>query len=283
MKRVTESKQRWDFEGLRALAAILNFDWEAGDSRQLEKLQKEIVIFHWIGVRDGLKNRKKAKLVQDELKADLLPILPPEGDVDPEKAYFRIHKLLRKLNEVEAKSEWEIDPIEYEWESVVDPDGAPDTVLMPLPPAEAESKFLHMHPTAKLNLLGYRWHFGRTLKHFGGAATQKDHGFSREILYQILLDAFESGAIERLRTCPQCKIFFVAEDARQLFCSDEHRNEFNNQQRLKSGYFKDRRGGKRKRDLVRARKLLREGKSPAQIAKATGLSRRVLKREGIVR
>jgi hypothetical protein len=279
MKRVTANRKREALDDLKALAVILNFDWESGDAKQIEKLQREMVIFLWINVEDGLKNRAKAKSVQEELKADLLPILSPEGEVDPEKAFSRLQKLLRKLNEVESKTEWEIDSIEYEWESVIASDGKPDTVLMPLAPADAEWKSLHIHPTAELNLLGYRWHFGRTLF---GKPTQKDHGFSREILYQIVLDAFRSGAIERLRTCPQCKVFFVAEDARQQFCSDEHRNEFNNKKRLESGYFSDLRRRARARELQKARELKRKGKSVTEIQKQTGLSLRVLKRERVI-
>ena len=254
MKRVTASKQHKELNDLKVLAAILNFDWDGGDAGQLEKLINAIhpVYFLWV-VGAALKDRKRAKSVQEELKADLLPILSPEGKVDPEKAYSRIKKFLRKLNEIESKAEWEIEPVDYEGEPMFD-----------------------MHPTAKLNLLGYRWYIGRT---FGQARVL---GFSREALYQSVLDAFESGTIERLRTCRQCKAFFVAEDNRQQFCSDEHRNEFNNKQRLSSGWFKDHRSRKRKRDLARARKLLREGKSPGEIAKATKLSQRVLKREGII-
>jgi len=280
VKRVTASKQHKELNGLKVLAAILNFDWDGGDAGQLEKLINAIgEYFLWI-VRDALKDRGKAKSVQEELKADLLPILSPEGKVDPEKAYFRIKKLLRKLNEIESKTEWDIEPIEYEWLPVFRPEAEPsEDALAPLPPDEVKSKWdPFFNPTAELNLLGYRWHIGSTLS----AQTANDYGFGRGTLYQIVLDAFKSGSIERLRTCLQCKVFFVAEDGRQQFCSDEHRNEFNNKQRLQSGYFKDRRGVKRKRDLARARKLLREGKSPGEIAKATKLSQRVLKREGVI-
>jgi len=149
-----------------------------------------------------------------------------------------------------------------------------------LAPAEAEWKFSHVRPSAELNLLGYRWHFGKKL--FGGPATQENAGLSREVLYEIVLRAFESGAIERLRTCPQCNAFFVAEDARQQFCSDEHRNEFNNKERLKSGYFSDLRRRTRALDLKKARALKRQGKSITEIQKKTGLSPRVLKRAGII-
>jgi len=279
MKRVTEMKPREDLGGLKVLAAILNFDWESGDSKQLEKLKKEVGIFYWLIVEEALKDRSKTKTTQNELKTDLLPIFAPEGEIEPEQAYSRIRDLIHKLNEVESKTEWRIEPIDYElefWESTGDPEKEPtDWGLRPLSSKEVESKYLHIHPSTELNLLGLRWYFGRT---FEGA----DYGFGRETLYQIILDAFRSGAIARFRRCLHCKAFFIAEDARQQFCSDEHRNDFNNKQRLESGYFKKRRGSKRKEDLTRARKLLREGKSPTQIAKETGLSERVLKREGIV-
>src|SRR5215831_18765899 len=115
MKRVT-AKQGEPLAGLKALAAILNFDWDGGDAGQIEKSINAIRprYFIWI-VGEGLKDRKRAKSIQVELKADLLPILSPEGKVDPEKAYFRIKKLLRKLNEIESKTEWDIKPIDYEW------------------------------------------------------------------------------------------------------------------------------------------------------------------------
>jgi hypothetical protein len=287
MKRVTAGKQRKKLYSLNVLAAILNFDWEGGDVKQLEELIMAIhptasaLFLKMIELAgDGLKDKRKAKSVQEELKADLLPILAPEGEVDPKAAYFRIRKVLGKLNEIPVRTEWDIEPIEYRWEPVVTSEaGAPplDLKLFRLPPDEVESNLPDFNPTAELKLLGYRWHIGRRFEPHGG------YNLSR-VLYELLvLDAFESGTIERLRTCPECKAFFVAEDTRQHFCSDEHRNEFNNKQRLTSGYFKERRGGKRKRDLARARKLLREGKSPGEIARATGLSLRVLSREGIVR
>ena len=276
MKRVTATKPPADLDGLKMLAAILNFDWEGGDATQLKKLKSELPFFYWIVVEDALKDRGKTKVVQSEVKADLLPIFASEGDIEPEDAHTRIRKLVRKLNEAESKTEWDIDPIEYEWESTGDPDQPPkDYALRPLRPAEVESKSLHIYPTAELNLLGYRWHFGRTL---GGLAKL---GLSREILYQIILDALKSGSIARFRTCPHCKAFFVAEDARQQFCSDEHRIEFNNKQRLKAGYFSNLRHEARAKALQKARALKREGKSATEIQKETGLPLRVLKREGI--
>jgi hypothetical protein len=109
-----------------------------------------------------------------------------------------------------------------------------------------------------------------------------DFAFSRDDLYLKIRDSLQIGVFDRLRICPHCKRFFVAEDARQQFCSDEHRNEFNNKRRLESGWFKKNRRDKRKVQLAKARRLLREGKSATKIEKETGLSTRILKREGVI-
>jgi hypothetical protein len=283
MTHVTEMKLRRDLAGLKVLAAILNFDWESGDSKQLEKLKPDLDAVDWIVfVEPLLKDRDKAKAAQDELKTVLLPIFAPEENVKPEEAILRIWKLIDKLNEVESKTKWMIEPVDFE---PIYPTEDPEEEITefgmrPLSPDEVKSKLknLYIHPTEELNLLGYRWQFGRNM-------LQVSIGIDEEaptMMYQFILDAFESGAIARFRRCLHCKAFFVAEDARQQFCSDEHRNEFNNKQRLESGYFKKRRGKKRKEDLTHARKLMREGKSPAQIVKETKLSLRVLKRAGVI-
>jgi hypothetical protein len=279
MKRVTHE----DLDGLKVLAAFLNFDWESGDSKQLEQMTKDVHPFYRVVVVEGaLEDRGKAHAVQEELKTDLAPIFAPEGKVEPEQADFRISQLIRKLNEVESKIEWDIEPKDFERESW-GPTGDPEEErteygLRPLSPDEVKSKSLDIYPTGELSLLGYRWYFGR--KRFQGGI---DRDFGRVTIYQIILDAFRSGAIARFRRCLHCKAFFVAEDDRKQFCSDEHRNDFNNKQRLESGYFEKRRRNNRQRQIAKARRLRREGKSLAQIAKETKLSLRVLKKEGIVR
>jgi hypothetical protein len=282
MKRVTTTKPAEDLDRLKMLAAILNFDWEGGDARKLEKLKSELPPSYpyWWVVEGGLKDRGKAKAVQNELKADLLPIFAPEGNVEPEAAHTQIDKLVHKLNEAEFKTKWDIDPVDYEWEFWGDPAEEPEepygSGLAPLTPDEVNSKIRLLYPSTQLNLLGHRWYFGRT---FPGL---EEFGFSRQFLYQIILDAFRNGSIARFRTCMHCKAFFVAEDARQQFCNDEHRNEFNNKKRLKSGYFSNLRHEARAEALKKARALKRQGKSPTEIEKETGLSLRILKREGII-
>src|SRR5262245_54488508 len=275
MKRVTHE----DLDGLKVLAAFLNFDWDGGDSKQLEKMTKDVHPFYRVGVVEGaLEDRGKAHAVQEELKTDLLPIFAPEGKVEPEQAETRIGHLIRKLNEVESKIEWDIEPKDFERESW-GPTGDPEEErteygLRPLSPDKVKSKSLDIYPTGELNLLGYRWYFGR--KRFQAGI---DWDFGRVTIYQIVLDAFRSGAIARFRRCLHCKAFFVADDDRKQFCSDEHRNEFNNAKRLQSGYFSDLRQKKRAATLKRARALKRQGKSASEIQKQTGLPLRVLNRE----
>jgi hypothetical protein len=280
MKRVTATKPPEDLDGLKMLAAILNFDWDGGDEKQLKKLKSDLPPFYWLVVEDALKDRGKASIVQSELKADLLPIFASDGKVEPEDAETRIQKLLHKLNEAESKTEWAIEPVEYErefWSRTGDPEEeTTESGLRPLTPDEVKSKCVLLHTRAQLNLLGYRWHFGRTL---GGL---DEFGLSRQLLYQIILDAFRNESIARFRTCTHCKAFFVAEDARQQFCSDEHRNEFNNKKRLESGYFSNLRHKARAEALKKARALKRQGKSETEIEKETGLSTRILKREGVI-
>ena len=279
MKRVTAIKPYESLLGLKVLASFLNFDWESGNSKNLEKLKSDARKLFWIIIQNALKDRDKAEAVQAELKSDLVPIFAAEGKVTPEEADHRIKRLIRKLNEVESKIEWEIGPIDYERTSTVDPQGEPldDMVLRPLDPDEIEPNWVFMDVSAELNLLGYRWRFGSSFKGRGWDR------FRPEALYQMIREALKSGAIERFRTCPHCKAFFVADDARQQFCSDDHRNEFNNSKRLQSGYFSDLRRKKRTADLKRARALKREGKSPTEIQKQTGLSLRVLKRERLLK
>jgi hypothetical protein len=104
---------------------------------------------------------------------------------------------------------------------------------------------------------------------------------AEDYLYLIIRDALQKGVFERLRICHQCKAFFVANDARQRFCTEEHRNRFNNQKRVKNGSF-NRYRKNQKLALIHARRLRREGKSVSDISKATKLQVSVLKRHGIV-
>ena len=178
----------------------------------------------------------------------------------------RIHKLLEKINEIETKTVWGVEPVDYK---LVGADE--DAEFIPKEADDAGDTTWYWTSRKMVELLGYKWFVGAQ----GVAAA---FAFSRDELYLKIRDAFQIGVFDRLRICPLCKKFFVADDARKQFCTDEHRNEFNNKRRLESGWFKKNRRDKRKVQLAKARRLQREGKSATQIAKETKLPLRVLKR-----
>jgi len=112
----------------------------------------------------------------------------------------------------------------------------------------------------------------------------------RQMFYQPLLSTLESGEFNSLKSCrrTECQKFFVGKDPRQGFCNNQCRNIFNNQQRLEKGtdrpnYFTRLRHKTRERDIRNARRLLKEGNSPADVVRAIPrLTIRILRREGLV-
>ena len=254
--RVTKSSERDDLIGLKVLAMVLNFDFEAGSARDLERLKRlspsDFANVESVLTKGDPDEKKRANGIRAELRADLEPIIAPEGEVSVSEAFLRIHKLLEKINKIEIKTLWGVEEAE-----------------------DARDTTWYWTSRRTVELLGYKWFVGAQ----GVAA---DFAFSRDELYLKIRDAFQIGVFDRLRICPLCKKFLVAEDARQQFCSNEHRNEFNNKQRLKSGYFSNLRHEARTEALKKARALKRQGKAATEIEKETGLSLRVLKRERII-
>ena len=106
----------------------------------------------------------------------------------------------------------------------------------------------------------------------------------RQMFYQPLVSALETGEFKRLRMCKrrECQKFFVAADLRRDFCSDQCRNTFYNKKRLKEGWFTEQRRKKRKRDIQKARRLLKEGRPPQEVIKETRLSERILRNAGLM-
>ena len=272
--RVTKSSERDDLIGLKVLALVLNFDFEAGSPQDLEWLKRlsryDFANVEWVLTKGDPDDKKRANGIRAELRADLEPIIAPEGKVSVSEAFLRIHKLLEKINKIESKTVWGVEPVDHK---LVGSDE--DAEFIPKEADDARDTTWYWTSRRTVELLGYKWFVG-----LEGEAV--DGTFSRDQLYSYIRDAFQIGVFDRLRICPQCKNFFVAEDDRKQFCSDQHRNEFNNKQRLESGYFSDLRQKARRRDLKKARVLKRAGKSIAEIQKETGLSVRVLKREKVI-
>src|SRR5262249_48970178 len=270
--RVTE---RDDLIGLKVLAMVLNFDFEAGSPQDL-KTFKRLSPYDFSNVesvltKSGPDEKKRANGTRAELRADLETIIAPGGKVRVTEAFLRIHKLLEKINKIEIKTIWGVESVNYKWAGSDE-----DAEFIPKEAEDARDTTWYWTSRRTVELLGYKWFIGVE-------GVEAEFAFSRVELYLKIRDAFQIGVFDRLRICPLCKKFLVAEDARQQFCSNEHRNEFNNKQRLESGWFRKNRRDNRQLQIVKARRLRREGKPPPQIAKETGLSLRILKREGIVR
>jgi len=268
--------KRDDLTGLKALAMVLNVDFEAGSPQDLKTLKDlspyDFANVEWVLTKGGPDEKKRANGIRAELRADLEPIIAGEKDneVSPTEAWWRIHKLLEKINKIGSKAVWGVEPVDHEWVG-----SAEDGELIPKEAGDSGDTTWFWTSRKMVELLGYKWFVGLQ-------GHEVDGTFSRDQLYSYIRDAFQIGVFDRLRICRQCKNFFVAEDDRKQFCSNEHRNDFNNSQRLKSGYFSDLRHKARAQDLKKARALKREGKSATEIQKQTGLSLRILKREKVI-
>ena len=114
--RVTE---RDDLIGLKVLAMVLNFDFEAGSPQDLKTLKRlspyDFANVEWVLTKGGPDEKKRANGIRAELRADLEPIIAPEGKVSADEAYGRIHKLLEKINKIESKTVWGVEPVDHKW------------------------------------------------------------------------------------------------------------------------------------------------------------------------
>jgi hypothetical protein len=57
----------------------------------------------WVRTK-GDPEKKRANDIRAELRADLEPIIAPEGKVSVSEAYERIQKLLEKINKTEVRT-----------------------------------------------------------------------------------------------------------------------------------------------------------------------------------
>lgn len=105
----------------------------------------------------------------------------------------------------------------------------------------------------------------------------------RKMCYWALYQSLKTGEFSRLRKCPHCAKILVPEDPKRKYCPTGCKDTYNNERRKREGYFTDLWRMKRKNALARARALLREGKPLRVIEKETGLTRRILEREKLVK
>jgi len=106
----------------------------------------------------------------------------------------------------------------------------------------------------------------------------------REFFYWLLYQTLKSGEFSRLRKCPNCSNFYIAKDLKRKFCSAKCKDDYYNETRKKDGYFTKAWRRRRRKALNKAKRLLKEKGSAqvARVAKETGLTVRILKREGLI-
>jgi hypothetical protein len=267
MRVITKQKAKW---GLESLAHFLSLDLDSVNKKDLEGYC--LLQVYLGGDLERSQGRGAAKRLQAEVRQYLLPIVTPERQFSAEEAYKLLWSLVERVNKTLRTPRWAILPVDYELYG--DDTGKTITGSRRLEADEIEEESTYLRLGHRvITLLGYRWFVGLDPAGVGSL---------RDCVYAAIIGALESGELSRLRVCGECQKFFVQKDARQGFCSDECRIESNNRRRLESGYFSDLRHKKRERQLKKARRLLKEGKTAARVAEETGLPLRILRRGGLV-
>ncbi len=206
---------------------------------------------------DSISHSTKRKLselfggeeVRREVLGDLLPIIAPEQTQDRKRSELVLKRLIAKINAMNYKIEWRLQRVKKR---------GPTPVWRVI-----------------VNIHGYKWMLYKSMAFIPKSP--------KLVLYCFVAMLLETDFLAKVRRCGGCKKFFVSDDPRQKFCNDQCRNEYNNNRRLKSGYFSDLRHDQRRREVARARRLSQEGKSPEEVVKEIpGLTIRILRRKGLV-
>jgi len=245
MKRVTTNRKDQGLGKLKSgLESLVYFmNLDLDTTREEDVIEDPISWVHLPGMLRSARGKMKAKRLQSELRRDLMPL------VNPTKEYDLLDEAFDLLDKLVTK----IDKMNLRshWVGMPVDEAGPGTLV----------------------ILDRRWEVYKEI----------DRRSLRHSLYWNLIHSLESGELSSLKVCPECSRYFIQADARQGFCNHKCRIEFNNKQRLQTGYFKNRRQTIRRKSLSRARRLLREGKSLNEVSNETRLSLRVLKRAVLMR
>ncbi len=238
----------------------------------------EEYVWNVLGLR---KNMAEAKAAQSNLQHILIPLTNPKKRPSLDEAEALVKRLIRHVNRWKFSSKWEVEfgaTAEIGYPEEVSPDlrkilrspkGQARLLRMP------EEREWKMTVTSTSGQTEWVIWLVRPQPYISRGAVER--------IYHVLNDLLQTGGLQKLKSCPECQRFFAAEDQRKQFCSAPCRIAYNNRERLAGGYFQELRNNKRNRDLNKARKLLKEGKSPEKLKRETGLSLRVLRREGLVK
>ena len=251
---------------LDLLAAFLNFDFDSGELSTIKDSFRASLAF----VR--FPTRTKCREIQKGLKEDLFPLIAPGRKLAPLDAYKSLYDVVEKINKMQLNLKWAVMPVDYDFGNDV------DLELVPIDSTEAKVKMQdYLAPGQEvLQLLNHRWIVSERISLI-------DAGSLKQYLYWAVIQALENGTISQLTQCKHCNNWFVQEDIRRNFCGRKCKDDFHNRDRIKDGYFSDRRNRHRKKNLMLAERLLADDKLPEQVAKRTGLSVGMLRRSGLLK
>src|SRR5439155_23557373 len=102
------------------------------------------------------------------------------------------------------------------------------------------------------------------------------------LVYWLLFDALRNGEFSRFKKCLKCPKFFVPKDLKRKFCSDRCKDESHKGRRKEERYFTKNWQKKRNNALSRAEELLKKGEPSWRVCKKTKLTRRILRRNGLI-
>jgi hypothetical protein len=302
---------------LGRLVAFLNFDFKTGTQESLKrarlnvhelmqagwnkrgaKLQEEIrsdLIPLLTGTptddmnereeRLKLQRQWKVKKTDDKKQHEMMLKLMAAGPRHYHGPRFYLDRLLEKINRLELQFWWYAQPGQHEL-TIYDLDlTRPLSKKTGYPEPIAGTERKETNPARGL-LAPERRITTVVGEKFIVAKQPSAHAkSSRELLYGIIADSLENGGFNRLRMCRECSKFFLGLDLKRKFCRDRCKDQFFNSKKAKEGKFKEYRQQRAKRNraqLKKARRLFFEGKSVASVIEDTGLSRRILEREGLL-
>lgn len=162
--------------------------------------------------------------LQTEVLGDVLPIIAPERNLVRAEVQLLLTRLVTKINAMDLRPQWQVAEFE---------EGDPWPVN-----------------GGVVEVQGHSW---IVIRHMQVSPRPKEQ-FLRRLVYSLVALALESATLTDLRKCKTCNRIFVMVDPRRKFCSVACRTRFNNDRRLKEGYFSNLRRRKRTRALSRSRK-----------------------------
>lgn len=259
------------FTSLELLVQFLNFAFDSQGKVKLGENRAVRLLLYTVYRSKVQKGLKEAGKLQKQIIEDITPLLARDRaeDVQGEQAVLSYLKaLVQKVNRLRLRSEWIVAFGDQEIR--IHDDERNEAIIFK--PLSLQNPFFLGPPSFGpkqriLKIRNTKWIVYRQLF---------DESSLRKWLYAILISILEDGNFASLRRCEECQKFFIAEDVRKQFCGDDCKTAFHNERRLAEGYFFDYRIKTRKRKLIRARRLLKSGKSQYEVIEETGLSRRAV-------